>query len=77
MRDIFFIYSIIVCTSFNGMGYSTRYIVQTNAGSEEFDNYGALPDLAKHFLTKHLSCIRDLGYIGETGRIHIIERWKS
>ena len=77
MREIFFIYSIIVCTSFDGMGYSTRYVVQTNGGSSEFDNYEILPDLAKSFLTQHLSNIRDLGYIGELGRIHIIERWKS
>lgn len=75
MREVFFIYSIVVCTTFNGVTYDKKYIVQTNAGSSEYDEYEAMPNLAKRFMDDHLCNIRDLGYIGELGRVHIVERW--
>ena len=76
-KQVFFIYSIVVCTSYNGVSYDTSYVVQTNAGSCDFGDYKELPELAKEFLEEYQWNIRDLGYIGELGRIHIVERWKS
>lgn len=77
MREVFFIYSVIVCTSFRFDHYETIYVVQTNAGSEQYESFGEMPRLAQNFVEAHLHNIRDLGYIGELGRIHIIERWKT